>query len=86
MRHEPAPLTVATAAPVIIDPNAIYDLDAATRLVALPLGLGETTLLREIRQGRLTAARRGGRYLMTGRALLAWAEGRTLGKRASPVG
>jgi hypothetical protein len=63
--------------PVRIDPNDVYRLDTATQLIAVPLGLAEGTLRREVRLGRLRASRRGGRYLLSGRAILAWAEGRT---------
>jgi hypothetical protein len=63
-----------------VDPHAVYDLDAATRLIARPLGLAAGTLRREARLGRLRAVRRGGRYLVTGRQLLRWAEGRRAGR------
>jgi hypothetical protein len=77
MSEHPTPAGV-----VRVDPHAVYTLDTATELVARPLGLGETTLRREARLGRLRVSRRGGVYLVTGRALLAWAEGRACRRRA----
>jgi hypothetical protein len=71
-------------APVQVDPHAIFNLDAAAEALA-PLGISPSCLRREARLGRLRVARRGGHYLLTGRQLLAWAEGRSGRRRAASV-
>jgi hypothetical protein len=54
----------------VIEPNAIYTLASARAA----LGLTKTTLGREVRLGRLRAARRGGKYFILGAWLLEWLE------------
>lgn len=53
---------------VEIKPNMVFDLQSATAA----LGLNRTTLPREIKLGRLRAARRAGKVFLLGRWLLAW--------------
>jgi hypothetical protein len=55
----------------IIDPNAVFTL-ASLRQV---LGLREGSLPREVRQKRLRARKRCGKYFFLGRDVLAWLEG-----------
>lgn len=54
--------------PHLIRKGAVYDLDSARAA----LGFRTTTLRREIRLGRLRAAKRGGRYFFLGAWLLEW--------------
>jgi hypothetical protein len=54
----------------VIDPHAVGTIAQWTAV----LGLGETTLLREVRRRRLRASRRGGRYYVLGEWLLQWLE------------
>ena len=54
-----------------IDPNAIYTVEDT----AEALGIHPQTIRRWIASRRLKARRMGGRYLMTGRGLLAAVEG-----------
>jgi hypothetical protein len=54
----------------VIVPTAVYTVAQARAA----LGLRATTLPREIRAGRLRAARRGGRYYVLGSWLLQWVE------------
>jgi hypothetical protein len=56
--------------PCIIEPNAVYTLGGAQEA----LGLAKGTLPREIRLGRLKAAKRAGKYMITGAWLLEWIE------------
>jgi hypothetical protein len=54
--------------PHIICATAVYDLQAAR----IALGLSRSTLGRELRLGRLRAAKRAGKYLLLGEWLLQW--------------
>lgn len=65
----PAPDVIPKVAPVI-DPRAVYTLGSGRAA----LGLAKGCLPREIRQGRLRAAKRAGRYLILGAWLLEWIE------------
>jgi hypothetical protein len=58
----------ATAGPFIIDPHGVYRHSH----VKTGMGLAKTTLAREIRQGRLRFAMRGGKVFFLGGWLLAW--------------
>jgi hypothetical protein len=62
--------TPAVAQPHVIDPNAIYTIDAARAA----LRLTATTIRRELRLGRLKVSKRAGRYYVLGRWLLEWLE------------
>ena len=55
----------------VIDPRAIFSLGTAR----LTLGLRKNCLPREIRLGRLRAAKRAGRTWILGAWLLEWLEG-----------
>jgi hypothetical protein len=58
-----------TTAPVI-DPRAVFRRETLTKA----LGLARHTIAREIREGRLRAARRGGWYFILGSWVLQWLE------------
>jgi hypothetical protein len=60
----------AVAAPHVIKPTAVYDVEQARAA----LGLAKGTLGREVRLGRLRVARRAGKTYILGRWLLAWLE------------
>lgn len=66
-------------APHRIDENAVYDLQAARSALALTKG----TLPREIKLGRLRAAKRAGKYLILGRWLREWIEAGEVPRRAA---
>jgi hypothetical protein len=69
--------------PHLIRPTAVYDLEAAR----LALGLTKTTLNRELRLGRLRAAKRAGKYYLLGAWILAWVRGGEVRRsRATGVG
>jgi hypothetical protein len=67
--------------PHIIHPDALYFLDEAKRLMRWR----SSTARREIRAGRLKVAKRGGRYYLLGRWLLAWIEGGLVRPRQQPA-
>jgi hypothetical protein len=74
---------VARGVPVHIDPNAVYSLDSAPQA----LGFKRSTFVREIRLGRLKAAKRGGKVLLLGKWILAWIEaGEVRRGRERPAG
>jgi hypothetical protein len=52
----------------IIDPHAVFTLES----LRVTLGLRDGSLPREIRQGRLKAHRRCGRYFILGSDVIAW--------------
>ena len=52
----------------VIEHDAAYDLPALQAV----LGLGKTTLKREVRVGRLRVAKRAGRYYFLGAWVLEW--------------
>jgi len=54
--------------PHLIEPNAVYGLEAAQQA----LGLKQTTLRTEIRRRRLRVAKRAGRFFLLGAWLLEW--------------
>jgi hypothetical protein len=62
---KPTPQPIA---PHVIDPQAVYTLDSASRA----LGLKRGCLPREIRLGRLRAAKRAGKVMLLGEWLLGW--------------
>jgi hypothetical protein len=55
-------------APIVISPDAVFTTDAVRTL----LGLKQSSLRREIRQGRLQVSKRCGRYFFLGSQLLQW--------------
>jgi hypothetical protein len=88
MESEPLPIRSKAdsapgpeATPAVIDPNAVGSVAQWTAV----LGVGETTLLREVRRGRLRASRRAGRYWITGEWLLAWIAGGETTRRHMPL-
>ncbi len=58
-------------APASIDPNGIYDDEAASRT----LGLRRSAVALARRRGELKAVKRGGKYLIKGSWLEAWLVG-----------
>jgi hypothetical protein len=64
--------------PHVIDPNAVYLLPQINEA----LGLRESTVRREVREGRLRIAKRAGRYYCLGSWLLEWIAGGELRPRA----
>src|SRR5262249_51789350 len=62
----------ATAeAPFVLHPNAILFPDQFKRLFRLK----ESTLRREVREGRLVVYKRGGRYYLIGSEIMEWLRG-----------
>jgi hypothetical protein len=55
---------------VVIHEGSVFTLDAAGRT----LGLGKHSLPTEVRNGRLKASRRCGRYIVLGKWLIEWIE------------
>lgn len=55
----------------IIDPMGVYFLDSARRIFRLK----ESTIRREVREGRLRISKRAGRYYLLGEWLLEWIRG-----------
>ncbi len=71
MPRKRVPAAEPTAAPVqphIIYPTAVYSAEEARRA----LRLRESTIRREVREGRLRVARRAGRHFILGSWLLRW--------------
>jgi hypothetical protein len=54
----------------VIDPNGVYTLASGPQA----LGFKRSTFVREIRLGRLKAAKRGGKVLLLGKWILRWIE------------
>ena len=61
----------------VIDAQAVYSVDDARRF----LRLKQSTIRREVREGRLRVAKRAGRYFILGRWLIEWIEGGELKRR-----
>jgi hypothetical protein len=64
----------------VIYPTAIYLVEDARRV----LRLKESTVRREVREGRLRVAKRAGRYYLLGEWLLQWLREGEIGRRAAP--
>jgi len=64
------PLAAGEPGPAVhvIDPNAVYFVENARRL----LRLKESTIRREVRERRLRISKRAGRYYLLGEWLLEW--------------
>jgi hypothetical protein len=79
------PHAVSTAAPNAaghvhtICPTAVYFADDARRI----LRLKQSTIRREVREGRLRIAKRAGRYYLLGEWILEWLRGGEV-KRGKP--
>jgi hypothetical protein len=79
MRRQ-SPAAEPVAAPVHeILPNGVYFSDDARRI----LRLRQSTIGREVREGRLRIAKRGGRYVILGKWLIEWIETGELKPRQS---
>jgi hypothetical protein len=61
--HQPPP-----PAPVVIDPNGVFQTDTVRSM----LGLKQSSLRREVRERRLRVCRRCGKHFFLGSHLLAW--------------
>jgi hypothetical protein len=66
----------------VIHEHALYDL----RTARLAAGVAPSCLEREIKLGRLRAAKRGGKTLILGRWLLAWVEAGAVERAAAGNG
>jgi hypothetical protein len=55
----------------VIEPHAVYTADAFRRA----FGLRESSLRRELREGRLKVYKRCGKYFILGEDVLAWLRG-----------
>jgi hypothetical protein len=66
----------------VIHPDAIYFLDQ----VKVLFRLSDSTVRRELREGRLKVSKRAGRYFLLGKWLIEWLEGGLLrrGKGRTP--
>ena len=65
----------------VIHPTAIYLVEDARRV----LRLKESTVRREVREGRLRVAKRAGRYYLLGAWLLQWLREGEVRRRAQPA-
>jgi hypothetical protein len=63
--------------PHVIHPTAVYFVDEAKRI----LRLRDSTIRREVREGRLRIAKRAGRYYLLGEWLLEWLRAGELKRR-----
>lgn len=63
--------TATTPAVHVIDPNGVYFPDTFRALFRLK----ESSLRREVREGRLRIAKRAGRYYLLGKWILEWIVG-----------
>lgn len=68
MRVKPNPPPKIITSPVVVDPNAVFDLASARAT----LGLKKATIGRELRLGRLRVSKRAGKYYILGEWLLEW--------------
>lgn len=75
--HAP-PAAHAAFAAHVIDPNAVYGVEDARQIFRLK----QSTIRREVREGRLRIAKRAGRYFLLGRWLIEWIEGGELRRPA----
>lgn len=66
--------------PHVIRRNAVYSREQAKAA----LGLKETTVRREVREGRLRIAKRAGRYYLLGAWLLEWIRDGEIQARRKP--
>jgi hypothetical protein len=64
-----------------INPNSVYFRDDARQI----LRLKESTIRREIREGRLRVAKRAGRYFLLGEWILEWIRAGEVRRRRAPV-
>jgi hypothetical protein len=67
---------------VTIQPNTVYTIGQARAL----FGLRPSSLAREIRLGKLTVAKKSGRYFILGSWLLQWIENGALERKPVPAG
>jgi hypothetical protein len=65
------------AGPHEIRPTAVYVVDDARRIFRLK----QSTIRREVREGRLRISKRAGRYFLLGRWLIEWIEAGELPRR-----
>jgi hypothetical protein len=78
----------AAAVPVapgvhVIDANGVYTVDDARQIFRLK----QSTIRREVREGRLRVSKRAGRYYLLGEWLLQWIrEGELRGRTAAANG
>jgi hypothetical protein len=79
MPRNPAPSAAPAATPAVhvIEPSGVYTVDDTRRI----LKLRQSTIRREVREGRLRVARRAGRYYLLGEWLLEWIRGGELPRR-----
>jgi hypothetical protein len=81
MPRPKGPLAPPLPLPHVIDPNAVYNVEAAQRC----LHLRKRTIALEHKAGRLRVAKRAGRYYLLGKWLLEWLEaGEHRPKRKQP--
>ena len=72
----PAP---PVAAPHVIAPTAVYSVVEAQAA----LRLKESTIRREVREGRLRVSKRAGKYLLLGEWLIEWVRGGEVRRKAA---
>jgi hypothetical protein len=65
----------------VINPNALYFQDELRQL----LRLKESTVRRELREGRLRVSKRAGRYIFLGAWILEWVEAGELKRRPAEL-
>jgi hypothetical protein len=71
-RNSPVEVTPETSpAPAIIHPTGVYTVSQVRAM----LGLRQSSLRREIREGRLRVNKRCGKYFFLGEQLLDWLRG-----------
>lgn len=71
-----------TGNPHVIDPRGLYFPGDVVEVFRLR----NSTIRREVREGRLKVAKRAGRYFMLGEWLIEWLRGGVVERRPSPRG
>jgi hypothetical protein len=72
MRKAPAAAEPASAPAVpVVHPDAVYTVES----FRLTFGLRQSSLRREVREGRLKVYKRCGKYFILGAQVLAWLRG-----------
>jgi hypothetical protein len=78
-------VTPAEASPLsavhVIHPTAVYTVEDAKRIFSLR----DSTIRREVREGRLRIAKRAGRYYLLGRWIIEWIEGGEVRRGRAPL-
>jgi hypothetical protein len=78
-RSTPAAAPAAPPVAQIVDPRAVYTAESFRRA----FGLRQSSLRREVREGRLKVYKRCGKYFILGEDVLTWLRGGEVRPRAA---